>query len=137
MGSGKIAQFDTPVPVCILEFSWIKIFRWIKSCNTRIYNRNNSQFSTKIRTPKFADANISWQKESLNRFGWYELKAVVPKLFRCADHFESFGGPQRTKYWFVKGFEDHFSQSRGPQMVRGADFEHHWLNVLNYKGWTV
>jgi len=25
-------------------------------------------------------------------------RPVVPKLFRCADHLESFGGPRSTKY---------------------------------------
>jgi len=27
-------------------------------------------------------------------------KSVVPKLFRCTDHLELFGGPRNTKYWF-------------------------------------
>jgi len=27
-----------------------------------------------------------------------ESSAVVPKLFLCADHLESFGGPRSTKY---------------------------------------
>ncbi len=33
-----------------------------------------------------------------------------------------------TKYWFVKGFADHFSKSHRPPVVRGADFGNHCLS---------
>jgi len=32
--------------------------------------------------------------------------------------------------WFLLRFADHFSQSRGPPMVRGADFGNHCIKVM-------
>jgi len=46
------------------------------------------------------------------------VRAVVPKLFRCADHFESFGGSRGTKKLFVYGDLRTTSANLGPPVVR-------------------
>ncbi len=50
------------------------------------------------------------------------VRTVVHKLFWNADHFKYFSAPRSTKYWFLWGMADHLSSSRGPPVVRGADF---------------
>ena len=54
-----------------------------------------------------------------------QTTAVVPKLFQCADHFKNFSGPRSTKNHVVLLIADHLSKSRGPLVVRGADFGNH------------
>ena len=57
------------------------------------------------------------------------VKAVVPKLMHCAEHFKNFSGLRSTKNLLVLYFEDHLSKTRGPLVASGADFGNHWVKV--------
>ncbi len=58
--------------------------------------------------------------------------ALPGHSFPLVHWLQNFSGARTTrstKYWFVKGFADHFSKSHRPPVIRGADFGNHCSNV--------